>query len=657
MLTQSRLIRHLIEWTIVLLLTLGAAKADTNFFDTPTGDRLYECEYRIARQFQYDFNEVEMPAADQALAAYHRSCRSEIAAMQELIPHWFEQQGQYGSIAERADRSALITFQNAQNDIDDVSDTARHPLEPGASAISEDAHLSVLAHPSPISASEIALVRRHDAVGWPPDTRFHGRIGDYTYNYEPSGTSGWPPQRWDATLESGSEEVWIKCNKLASAENTCRITFYLKGQLDQRNFLEVLAGGNPFTIHGVCDPGGFGIVVDAPEPNNIAARHASLSVDDGAPIALPNGEDCIADKDGSFAAEILSGHRFRASFAPPFRERIFDVSGTSQLLGPAMALAAHVYNTTRDELDGPNAVAEIDALSERAQPFTLEEALGVHHEWRLARDCSAAHVSARSGSDPIIAYSQLKSGTCRDELADLDWQAAKIGLPIGFPSDADPRNSRGSAARMEQSRSALVADASTRAHRNQPIDDDAPFLSGERAASVMGFSGFAGVRSTSYGYFVSPDFADAAVAGGFDFQGGTGYETRGIPTTIIRCHRGGAFACEIRVPFEAGSGNLIVHTNGARAGSKICVESSVSNLAGWTLAEEYHPRSWKLDDHHCIRGDPQIPFSELNEWGLRLKAPGEAKGTNTRFVEMKDFVLSLTSYLVLRLEYSRPTPG
>jgi hypothetical protein len=638
-----------------IALTAGnrAFATDSNAFDTPTGDRLDMCKYTIAHSFRYDFNQVEQPAAEQAIAAFHLYCRDEIAAMRALAPDWTTPRHNDESIADSVDRSALAYFFNALNDFIADEHPAAPAPPPGGNVLTDHMRWSVFSHPSPLSADEAAYIYRRDAFGWDPYVSFHGTVGSWRYRYEPNEGSGSPAQRWDAYLEGPQVRVWINCNSLGRPDEACRLTFSSRTPL-ALNFLELQAGGAPFVIHGVCNPGRSGLVLDAPQPDDIDSRHASLTIDDQIPIALPDGRDCVADADGTLATRVLAARRFRSSYAPPFRERIVDNDGTADTLQPALALAQQTYEATRGET-APRILADMAAFSTEAKPFPIEDAVMPYYDWTHARDCLVA-ASRRSGGVQD-AITLEKHGACRNELADLDWRAAVVGAPLAQKYNGDPPSDAAAAARIAATRKALENAVLEQLKGGAELHDErGPFSNSERPALIEGHNGFAGVESDyksdsspfEYGYSVSPETAIGAVAERFDRSEESGHAPNGFPTTTIHCRTDAAPRCVLRVPFVRDPGGLRIETDGSRAGAKLCVDSPQRNWKGWTLVKEYSTQDWKLGKDHCIIAGAAAVLTHLvNRHSFHLRAPGEPKTADAYLIDPMNFdlVMALTNYL------------
>ncbi|HEY8699151.1 MAG TPA: hypothetical protein VIM02_16225 [Rhizomicrobium sp.] len=607
----------------------NALAANNDPFDSPLGDKLDACKYSIAHSFRYDFDHVEIPAAEQALAAFHNYCRAELETLRALFPNWSALNADNQSIADRVDENALASFWNAQNDIQAEQDASGAGPKPGDNKLGNQGRLSVFDHSSPVSPDETASVYRHDALGWYPDFSFRGHIGEWTYRYEPNPSSGWPPQRWWAFLDRGEIEAVITCDSLGPPEQACRLDF-IRRTPKEMGFLSLRAGGTPFTIGAVCDPGGSGIVLDAPQlPNDIDARHASLILDDQDAIALPDGDRCDNDSDGSLAKRILGARHFASRYAPPFRERVIDVEGTADALAPALTLARQVYWATRAEAGGPRFLSEMAELSKRAEPFTLEDALQSSLDWARARKCLSSH--------------GLSGDACRAELQDLDWRAAMAGASMNQQTDDNPLSIQGARPRIEAARK-MVAESAESLTLSARSSGASASSDHERAANVMGHEGFVGIKSeTPYGYFLAADVAEGAVTGPFARDD---EESRGPATIVIRCRA--RQNCTVQIPFETGSGGLRIETDGGRADANVCVDSAIRNWKGWMLAQEYSTQVWRLGPDHCVGAKSGAVLTNfLNHAGVRLRAPGKSKETSTRLVAPShfDLVLALTNYL------------
>lgn len=625
-----------------LCATESLLGASAEPFDSPTGDNLDLCEYKIAHSFRYDFNRVETPAAEQALAAFHQHCRSELAAMRALLPNWNTPRNNGETIATRVDDNALIDFENAQNDISFDENPRVSPLNPGESVVNDRGRLSIFAHPSPISDSEIATIVRHDALGWSPDFGFSGAIAGWKYSYEPDSGSGRPPQRWSASLKKQGTDVYISCNSLGSADNACRLDFQHSGRPRGMGFLSLRGGGQPFAVHEICNPGGTGIVVDAPEPDDIKARHASLTVDDQYTIALPDGDGCAPDAGGTFVQHLLSAHTVRARYAPPFRERIIEVEGAADVLRPALAVAQQTYDATRIEMGSSRFLAEMAAISDRAKPFTIPDALAVLPDWKRARDCLATH--------------GLNSEVCHNELADLDERAASIDSLQYHSLDDDPAFVERARPHIAIARKAVVDDAERQILSAQS-HFTSQFRTNDRPTMVMGHQGFSGIGDNAfYGYFLASDTAEGAVIGRFSLNIAANGTRRGFPTTRIRCHAASSRSCTVFIPFEDTAGGLRIETDGGRADANVCVEVPLRNWSGRMLVKEYSTAGWRLDENHCAgKKSKAVLATFLDHSGVRLRGPGESSDIDSDRTYPNGFeqILALTNYLSAQVNLPR----
>jgi hypothetical protein len=639
---------------VSLSFLTDASAAEVDAFDSAAGDRLDACQDKIAHSFRYDFNHVEIPTAEQAIEAFHLYCRDEIGAMRAFVPNWSTTKRDGETIGDRVDDSALASFSNAENDIWEQEHSTRPPPT-GTDSLTDHMRWSVFFHPSLLSADEIAYVYRQDAFGFDPDVSFHGSIGSWTYSYYPNPSSGTPAQRWNADMEGPDTKVWINCDSLGPPGRACTILFSTRG-FPKHDYLALQAGGVPFGVQGVCNPGGTGIVLDAPQPDNIDSRHATLTVDNQSPIILPDGSGCVADKDGSLALRTLAAHKFRSSFAPPFRERVIDNDGQADALRPALKLAEQTYEATRGATGHLRAIADIAVLSDRAAPYTVGDALGPYPEWARARDCLIEQVGKAGRSGDLTLAAAMGNERCRDQLEDLDWRAAEIGAPISQWTNLDPLSITGAKSRIAAARNAMASEISHRLQSGaKSFSAPRSFTESEREATVVGHhgsTGFAsrtafGVSPVAYGYFLSDGISQGAVAGPFDRYGEADGTQHAFATIVVRCRAHMAPRCTMRIPFESGSGYLRIETDGGRAGSKVCVEARNRSWGDWKLSALYSGTpEWDLNADHCIDQSRSTEFMRfLDHSSVRLRAPGEPNNAASRRVGLSSLVMALTSFL------------
>lgn len=627
-------------------------------------DAFKACAARQALTYRYDYDKPDVSSAEQVAALLRRTCGKEIEALAKLVSP-LEKLGGPQELTGVLDHLVVGPFFGWEEGkpLDQIVAAA-----PGTSVLGTGDRQTYFRAARGFGPDELVSVSRTDAFDAPNyiisfDQRFsyRGRRDGWTYSY--SGSYG----SWYGTIVKDGMVASIICSQayrgVVSWGDHC--------DLKADRLISVGSRGRRLYPLRLCNPGHFdkGDVHLRPPPPpgspRAIARAASLSIDDGAPIRLPDGKRCRT-LDAPMLSQITHAKRLHSSFIGRDDTRTVAADGSGEVVAMGLALMERLHALTFDARAASEMTADQQTLYRRALPFTVRDALLAHDEWRASVACVVGIAALGGRSDDSAIADAMSDAVCADPLADLDWRAASFRSGTALAGDGAAR-SEGGPAKIAEARVLLRNEAAALLARGWRPTPRAHFANGETPARVMGHAGFAGrtetVRESAggseepYGYAIDGHRAWGVIPSLFF----GGFDSRLPPQSIvIGCDGDRQPACTIRIPTDDRKGAFELHTDGSWHGARICLSYGGQRLAGWRIFRSLYSKDDEaalLDENGCVTERRDVIARAVIEQsvGPVLVAPDGVSSDRDELISFQEvtFALALTRFLAERVAAGR----